>query len=293
MTLPEIQLDELRFQDLVTECRKQISRSCPEWTEANVSDPGITLIELFAEMIDQLSYRINRIPEKLQVALLGLLDVKLYPPTVATAELRFSLAEPPRPKPGGTEKKVTRWPPKEIRIPAGTEVSTPRESGEPIVFRTRSEFTIAPVTLTQYWLHRSGSARPIMPDVQSGVASPGEMDGQAAFSTPGQAGDCVLLGFDRSVERLIVRLYLECVEAAGVSVQPDNPPLVWEVYTGGWSGQPATDDRHFPDFLRELTQMPTGSTSSRSETIRRGSTCGAGMSTSPFPSSPPALNPWP
>ena len=43
MRLPEIQLDDRRFQDLVSEARTRIARSCPEWTEHNVSDPGITL----------------------------------------------------------------------------------------------------------------------------------------------------------------------------------------------------------------------------------------------------------
>src|SRR5438309_193223 len=46
--LPEIVLDDRRFQELVSEARTRIALSCPEWTEHNVSDPGITLIELFA-----------------------------------------------------------------------------------------------------------------------------------------------------------------------------------------------------------------------------------------------------
>ena len=50
MRLPEIKLDDRRFQDLVSEARTRIARACPEWTEHNVSDPGITLIELFAWM---------------------------------------------------------------------------------------------------------------------------------------------------------------------------------------------------------------------------------------------------
>jgi hypothetical protein len=59
MTLPAPNLDDLRFQsDLVDEMRKRIVRYCPEWTEYNLSDPGITLIELFAWMteIDGLSF---------------------------------------------------------------------------------------------------------------------------------------------------------------------------------------------------------------------------------------------
>ncbi len=73
MRLPEIQLDDRRFQDLVSEARTRIARSCPEWTEHNVSDPGITLIELFAWMTEMTIYRLNRVPDKLHVALLDLL----------------------------------------------------------------------------------------------------------------------------------------------------------------------------------------------------------------------------
>ena len=97
MTLPQIELDDRRFQELVSEARMRIARSCPEWTEHNVSDPGITLIELFAWMTDMLSYRVNRLPDKLHVALLELLGVELHGPTAARTHVRFRLAAPPEP----------------------------------------------------------------------------------------------------------------------------------------------------------------------------------------------------
>ena len=81
MRLPEIELDDRRFQDLVSEARTRISRSCPEWTEHNVSDPGITLIELFAWMTEMTIYRLNRVPDKLHVALLDLLGIRLDGPS--------------------------------------------------------------------------------------------------------------------------------------------------------------------------------------------------------------------
>ena len=84
--LPEIQLDDRRFQDLVNEARTRIARSCPEWTEHNVSDPGITLIELFAWMTEMTIYRLNRVPDKLHVALLDLLGIRLGRPSAATTE---------------------------------------------------------------------------------------------------------------------------------------------------------------------------------------------------------------
>ena len=49
----------------------------PEWTDYNDSDPGITLIQLFAYLAEQVGYRLNRVPEKNHVELLKLLGVRL------------------------------------------------------------------------------------------------------------------------------------------------------------------------------------------------------------------------
>ena len=94
MKLPAIELDDRRFQDLVSEARMRIHRACPEWTEHNVSDPGITLIELFAWMTEMTIYRLNRVPDKLHVALMELLGIRLDGPTGAHTKLRFRLSAP-------------------------------------------------------------------------------------------------------------------------------------------------------------------------------------------------------
>jgi hypothetical protein len=52
MGLPTRNLDDRTFQDIVDEAKKRIAASCPDWTDHNVSDPGITLVELFAWMTD-------------------------------------------------------------------------------------------------------------------------------------------------------------------------------------------------------------------------------------------------
>src|SRR3954462_10283553 len=95
MRLPEIELDDRRLQDLVSEARLRIARTCPEWTEHNVSDPGITLIELFAWMTEMTIYRLNRVPDKLHLKLLELLGIRLDGPSAAKTDLRFRLAAPP------------------------------------------------------------------------------------------------------------------------------------------------------------------------------------------------------
>ena len=67
MTLVAPNLDDRRFQDLVDDARRYVQRRCPEWSDHNVSDPGITLIETFAMVVDQLIYRLNQVPDRLYV----------------------------------------------------------------------------------------------------------------------------------------------------------------------------------------------------------------------------------
>jgi hypothetical protein len=56
-------LDDRRFNDLTTEALARIPTYSPEWTNHNPSDPGITLVELFAYLTDMLLYRLNRITD--------------------------------------------------------------------------------------------------------------------------------------------------------------------------------------------------------------------------------------
>src|SRR3954467_14576194 len=94
MVLPVPNLDDRRFQDLVDDAKRFTQRRCPEWTDHNVSDPGVALIESFAWMVDMMLYRVTRIPERLPVRLLDLLGLPLRPPTSARVELALRLAAP-------------------------------------------------------------------------------------------------------------------------------------------------------------------------------------------------------
>ncbi len=77
-----------------------------------MSDPGVTLIETFAFMVDQLLYRLNRVPDRNYVKFLDLLGVRLFPPSAARAPVTFWLSAP-------ADTSV-------VRIPAGSEVATVR-----------------------------------------------------------------------------------------------------------------------------------------------------------------------
>jgi predicted phage baseplate assembly protein len=228
--LPEIVLDDRQFQDLVNEARVRVARRCPEWTDHNVSDPGITLIELFAWLTETLVYRVNRIPAKLHVALLELLGMRLRPPTVAVTDIRFRLAAP-------AEEE-------EVVISGGeTEVATQRLGPEqPVVFQTDEDFTIPAARPIAYAVERDGKAKDV--GVARGVASPKGPD-QLPFGTPPKVGDALYLGFDKPMGRLLMQVDVDCSQAKGAGVDPEDPPLRWEVSVadGDWEEAEVLVDR--------------------------------------------------
>ena len=48
MALPDIKLDDRTFEQLVAEAKRRIPGYTPEWTDLNDTDPGLTLVQLFA-----------------------------------------------------------------------------------------------------------------------------------------------------------------------------------------------------------------------------------------------------
>lgn len=66
-------LDDRTYTDLVDEARALIPGYAPDWTDHNASDPGITLIELFAWLAEMLVYRSDQVTDRQVVAFLRLL----------------------------------------------------------------------------------------------------------------------------------------------------------------------------------------------------------------------------
>jgi predicted phage baseplate assembly protein len=234
MPLPAPNLDDRRFQDLVDDAKRMVQQRCPEWTDHNVHDPGVTLIETFAWMTDQLLYRLNRVPERHYLRFLDLLGVRLYPPTAAQVGLTFWLSAP---QPGP------------IAIPAGTEVTTARTDGEEVVgFVTTDELVIPPVTVERV---RSQIAEgpiaegPIPEDDAVGGEATGGVTrdhGRSlaageefrCFDEVPKAGDLLLVGLSGAAPSCAVTLRLDC-RIEGVGVDPEDPPLTWEAWTeDGW-----------------------------------------------------------
>jgi predicted phage baseplate assembly protein len=79
MTLIGPNLDDRTFEQLKAELVERIPVYTREWTNHNESDPGITLLELFAFLGESLLYRFNQIPDTTRTAFLRLLDVQRLP----------------------------------------------------------------------------------------------------------------------------------------------------------------------------------------------------------------------
>ncbi len=83
-------LDDRKYQDLLDEALARIPVHTPEWTNFNKSDPGVTLIEIFAFLTETLLYRANQIPERNRLKFLSLLGVPLQPASSARGLVTIS-----------------------------------------------------------------------------------------------------------------------------------------------------------------------------------------------------------
>ena len=88
LTIPT--LDDRRYQDLLDEALARIPVHTPEWTNFNKSDPGVTLIEVFAFLTENLLYRSNQIPERNRRKFLKLIGVPLQAAASAQGLVAFS-----------------------------------------------------------------------------------------------------------------------------------------------------------------------------------------------------------
>ena len=211
MALPAPHLDDRRFQDLVDDAKRLVQQRCPEWTDHNVSDPGVTLIETFAYMVDQVLYRLNRVPDRHYVRFLELIGVRLFPPTAARVDVTFRLSAPQD---------------QTVAIPAGTEVATRRtETEDAIAFTVVEDLAIVPCSLAEL-------ASTIVDDeVRDHSSALEKQEPFYCFDEVPKPGDALLLGLSDPVPSCTVLLRFAC-DIKGHGVNPRNPPWMWEAWDG-------------------------------------------------------------
>ncbi len=131
MPLDPIQLDDRSYEQLLTETLARIPVHTPEWTNFNDSDPGITIVQLFAFMTENLLYRSNRIPEANRRKFLTLLGMNLQPASPARGLVAF---------------RNDRGPVKPLPFDSGQTLLAGK-----VPFRTRTDVNILPVTAIAYY----------------------------------------------------------------------------------------------------------------------------------------------
>lgn len=94
MPIPLPHLDDRSFTDLVDEAKRLIPGLAPSWTDHNGSDPGITLVELFAFVTEMLLYRADRVTAANKRGFVQLLRGPAWSPTLPMEEeIRLAIKE--------------------------------------------------------------------------------------------------------------------------------------------------------------------------------------------------------
>jgi predicted phage baseplate assembly protein len=221
--LPKSNLDDRTFKDLVEECILRIPRYCPEWTNHNPGDPGITFIELFAWLTDQMLLRFNQVPRRNYVAFLELLGIRLNPPSPARCQLTFYL---------------TQALPQALKIPADTEVATVRtETEEAIIFTTDRDFSIGNPQI-DYLFISSSSESGAPQRLSNRTPSNGQLQNFSEtllFNDSPSPGNCfylVLTDPDHSIAGNILALNFKGEPGTTTGINPEAPPLQWSAWNG-------------------------------------------------------------
>ena len=221
MSFPRPNLDDRRFQDLVDEAKRMIPTFLPEWTNHNVSDPGVALIELFAWMTELTLYRLNRVPDRLYSSFLDLVGISPYSAEAATVPVSFIFSTVPE---------------ETVLIPIGTEVSTLGD--DPVIFSTLNDLEVVQPIRAFVWTAPSNGANQPDEGKLKDVLEDLILDNAAVTvfpSDPVSPGDSLYIGFRESIGGCMLRLDIEA-DIEGIGVNPSRPPIIWEVWTSeGWT----------------------------------------------------------
>jgi predicted phage baseplate assembly protein len=125
------QLDDRDYRQILSDLVARIPVHNPEWSNFNDSDPGITLLQLFAFMGENLLFRSNLIPERNRLKFIQLLGVPLQPATAATGMVTLANER-------GPLEAITLSP--GVRVQAG-----------PVGFMTANGLDVLPVEARIYY----------------------------------------------------------------------------------------------------------------------------------------------
>jgi hypothetical protein len=255
MPLPTPILDDRSYQQLRDELVARIPVYAPEWTDFNASDPGVTLIELFAFLGENLLYRFNQVPEATQLAFLRLLDIPLRPAQPSRALLALTTKDPGPVAPlekgfvartGATQFELLRevhpWP-VSIRGVAKAKAEDPTDKDQ-LAFAARA-FAAANPRRGQkpvYYVNKTLPLDPAAPDAEivdfqeavDGTLWIAVVSEATGFTVAPMLGKTISIGFEPDLAPLSIEEQPPCPgdPATQAQAQQQIAAVDWRVSTG-------------------------------------------------------------
>ena len=215
MLIPR-ELDDQRFEDIMHEAVGRLPWLCPQWTDHNAHDPGITLLELMAWYKEMQQYQMDQLTPSLRRGLLALAGVCPTPPQPAVCAL---------------EAADTQARPAFSRLTSRQEVCF--ELLEPIMARR--------TTLERVQIEQEGRATDAA-DLLSGSME------LRPFLFSGQSGSALRLGFSGETGGTL-RLWFDVTPPQGAARNPfdagQDPPrdIAW-TFEGAAQVRPLSDETY-------------------------------------------------
>jgi predicted phage baseplate assembly protein len=170
--IPE--LDDRTYEERLAEARKRLPAYEDGWTDYNPSDPGITILELFAHLSDTYTYQLDTVTDEHRRKYLDLLGEQQRPPEPATVQLSFDAPE------GGGG----------VTVPAGTALTVIDDADVAKRFETADDLVLTDASIERVVTdHREGRTDHTQANEKEGMY-------YRAFGSEAEPPNALYLGFD-------------------------------------------------------------------------------------------------
>ncbi|WP_139487975.1 putative baseplate assembly protein [Brevibacillus dissolubilis] len=213
--LPLPNLDDRRFEQLVQEAQKAIPHVFPQWTDENDHDPGITMLEMLAWLVEMQQYYLNRVTAKNERKFLKLLGMRPHEAGVARTDVVFESEEP-------------------IFLPKGLQLRA-----RDLIFETTDSLLLLPHRIEKVLVRQDTESYDVTPsNIHAGIA-------YHAFGKEAKRGNQLYIGLDRPLPEMVeITLTIDLYEQYPVACLDDSSDfafvpsavLLWEYYSesDGW-----------------------------------------------------------
>jgi predicted phage baseplate assembly protein len=187
------QIDDRSYDSLLAEVRTRIARYTPEWTpvwtDVNDNDPGITMVQVFAWLVELLTYRMNKVPDLNYVKFLQLLGIELNAAEPALSEVTFSVRD--------------SFPDSSLIVPPHIQLTAESSvGGPPIVFETERSLIALKAPLVEVLSYDGYAYTSVTKENTDGT------QGFQPFGPTPDEGSALFLGFDATTSFPAIELNL-------------------------------------------------------------------------------------